>query len=231
MNKKTLLLIMIILVFCFSLCSCADALEQPDEVEIGVPQPIEPDIKDTPTENAEIQVKLPTPHDPPTSYICYTPATPEEQAVIDAAYRYAAEVYGEKYISKFTYSKMLINEAIKTADVFFYIRYKDRIFTECCMVTLREGKSNSNDARISGKGVDADFDPTLLNNVEIKELEQFALQKVKKKYGESYHSCEIENDISVNRNDSGSFDLCVIAAIQSQPGHEPIREKYYYPLT
>lgn len=231
MNKKTLLLIMIILVFCFSLCSCADALEQPGGVEIGKPQPIEPDIKDTPTENAEIQVNLPTPHNPPTSYRLQAPTNPEEQAIIDAARKYAASIYGEEYISKFSYSKMLINEAIKTADVFFYIRYKERIFTECCIVTLYESKPASSNVLVSGKGIDADFDPTLLNGVEIDELEQFADQKVKEKYGESYHSYEIENDIVVVRNNSGGFDLCVIANIQTQPDHEPIREKYYYPLS
>lgn len=310
MNKKTLLLIMIILVFSFSLCSCADALEQPGGVEIGVPQPIEPDIKTNSSEDTKpetikptfeeppseklhtspdgsqqiltyvksretasggflhfykdtagnqyyfngagtfvghkqsgkdnsskeqetkVQFKLPTPHVPPTTYTCYTPTTPEEQAVVDAARKYAASVYGEQYISKFSYSKMLINEAIKTADVFFYIRYKERIFTESCCVTLYEDKTiGSDNVMIAGKGIDADFDPTLLNGVEIDELEQFADQKVKEKYGESYHSYEIENDIAVVRNDNGGFDLGVIANIQTQPDHEPIREKYYYPLS
>ncbi len=182
-------------------------------------------------QETKVQFKLPTPHDPPTTYTRQAPCSPEEQAVIDAAYRYAANVYGEKYMSKFTYSKMLINEATKSADVFFYIRYKERIFTECCIVTLYENKPDSSNVVISGKGIDADFDPTLLNGVEIDELEQFADQKVKEKYGSNYHSYEIENDIVVVRNNSGGFDLCVIANIQTQPDHEPYREKYYYPLS
>lgn len=183
-------------------------------------------------QETKVQIKLPTPHDPPTTYTCYAPTTPEEQAIIDAARKYAASIYGEEYISKFSYSNMLINEAIKTADVFFYIRYKERIVTECCIVTLCEDKTiGSNNAIIAGKGIDNEFDPSLLDGIEIEKLEQFADQKVKEKYGSNYHSYEIENDIVVVRNNSGGFDLCVIANIQTQPDHEPYREKYYYPLS
>ena len=186
---------------------------------------------ETQTENTQTQVKPAEKKDPPTSYITNAPATPEEQAIIDKARAYAEKTYGKEYFSKFSYTRMLTNEAIKTNDVFFYIRYKERIVTECCIVTLYQDKTlGSDNAIISGKGTDAAFDPNLLNNVEIEELEQFAAQKVKEKYGDNYVSHTTEEDIAVVRNDNGGFDLCVVAKVTLGPNTSKIREKTYYPL-
>ena len=167
----------------------------------------------------------------PTRHTEDAPTTPEEQILVDRARQYATQVYGEEYFSKFSYSKMVVNEALKTNHVFFYIRYKDRIITECCDVTLYDDKSIGNDdVSTFGKGIDADFDETLLQDVEIKELEKFAQQKVKEQFGNDYKSYEIENDIAVVRNDNGGFDLSIAVNVLVGDNFGYERVKYIYPL-
>ena len=167
----------------------------------------------------------------PTRHTEDAPATPEEQILVDRARQYATQVYGKEYFSKFSYSKMVVNEALKTSHVFFYIRYKERIITECCDVTLYDDKSIGNDdVSTFGKGIDADFDETLLQDIEIKELEQFAQQKVKEQFGNNYKSYEIENDIAVVRNDNEGFDLSIAVNVLVSANFGYERVKYIYPL-
>lgn len=158
------------------------------------------------------------------------PTTPEEKVLVDRARQFAIGIYGEDYFSRFTYSKIHIDTALKNSDVYFYIRYKDRFITECCIATLFDDKSiGTDDASIFGKGIDDDFDPTLLEDIEIAELEQFALGQLKEDYP-SYESYEIEEDITVVRNDNGGFDLSIAVQVHRKGSLSSDRVKYLYPL-
>ena len=192
-------------------------------------QPATPDTK---VENTADEGKTDTPPAAPQeSKLLNTKdaaADDKEQALIDTARQSAAQMYGEAYFARFTYQKMVKNEALGRTDIFFYIRYRDRFITECCIATMNG--TQVEDVMISGKGTDDGFDPALIESIEIKTLEAFTEGKIKEAYPDGYHSYEIEEDITISKNDNGKYELIIAADVQTDPRLSGTRVKYNYPL-
>ncbi len=156
------------------------------------------------------------------------PATEEEKALIATARQYAIETYGEEYFSKFSYSQMIDQPAMKRHRVFFSIRYKERFVTEGCVVTLADGVPQ----RITtlSKGEDEGFVPALLDDIEIETLEEFVKTEVEKEYSDGYDSFEIEQDITVSKKEDGGHELIIAVMVKTDPMLSGARVKYTYPL-
>lgn len=189
---------------------------------------------DTPTSSPQEEIGTTRADQPaagsqPSAYLSTdAPATEEEKALIAIARQYAIETYGEEYFSKFSYSQMIDQPAMKQHRIVFSITYKERFSTESCIVTLTDGVPQ----RITtlSKGEDEGFDPALLDKIEIETLEKFVEAEVAKEYLDGYDSFEIEQHITVSKKDDGGHELIIAVMVKTDPMLSGTRVKYTYPL-
>lgn len=157
-------------------------------------------------------------------------SAPQTEADIQQlARQYVKEIYGETYYDKLTLTETIYSESMENYDVYFDVVYKDKFVTESCIATLNADGSLS-DVSTMGKGQFDEFDPVVLNEIKITDLEQYVGQWLEKQYGESISDYQLREHIYVIKTEEG-YGLSIPVGVTLEQGEDAYEEAVSIPYS
>lgn len=149
----------------------------------------------------------------------------DEEKMIRSARQYAAQTYGEEYVSKFQYRETTHVTDTGVSRVFFEIRYKEMFVADGLMVAF-DSNGTATKVNVYSQGIDAGFDESLLDNVEVEDIMAYLDAKVETSYpGATY---ELESKFYIELNEENEYVISAPIKVTKMDAVSPIRVEYFY---